>query len=61
VFGVQFHPEAILTQCGYELLANFLKLAGVAVEAAPERLSESELIERPTDSQDTRSIVYSKP
>ena len=25
VEGVQFHPEAILTECGHELLANFLR------------------------------------
>jgi anthranilate synthase/aminodeoxychorismate synthase-like glutamine amidotransferase len=29
--GVQFHPEAILTQGGYALLVNFLRLAGIAV------------------------------
>jgi anthranilate synthase/aminodeoxychorismate synthase-like glutamine amidotransferase len=29
VVGVQFHPESILTQGGYDLLANFLKLAGL--------------------------------
>jgi anthranilate synthase/aminodeoxychorismate synthase-like glutamine amidotransferase len=31
-FGVQFHPEAYLTQVGKRLLANFLTLAGINVE-----------------------------
>ena len=31
--GLQFHPEAILTECGYPLLANFLRLAGIAAPA----------------------------
>ncbi|HEX5264045.1 MAG TPA: aminodeoxychorismate/anthranilate synthase component II [Phenylobacterium sp.] len=30
VHGVQFHPESIATECGYELLANFLGIAGVS-------------------------------
>jgi anthranilate synthase component 2 len=32
-FGVQFHPEAYLTQSGKQLLSNFLAIAGIATEA----------------------------
>lgn len=33
VEGWQFHPESILTECGYLLLANFLRGAGLSVPA----------------------------
>lgn len=41
VVGVQFHPEAALTQHGYRILANFLQMAGIA---ACEPLPESEVV-----------------
>lgn len=28
LYGLQFHPESVLTQFGHQLLANFLRLAG---------------------------------
>jgi anthranilate synthase component 2 len=32
IHGVQFHPESIATEHGHAMLANFLKLAGLAVK-----------------------------
>ena len=36
VYGVQFHPESVLTRSGHVLLANFLKVAGVELGLSPE-------------------------
>lgn len=42
VFGLQFHPEAVLTEHGYRLLANFLQLAELSVRAEVSELAEAE-------------------
>ncbi len=43
VFGVQFHPESILTEFGYEILTNFLVSAGIEVSIDPQTLRGDEL------------------
>ena len=40
VYGVQFHPESVLTEGGYRLLANWLAVAGLTTaKAAAEGLN----------------------
>ena len=34
IHGVQFHPESIATEHGHAMLANFMRLAGIAVAEA---------------------------
>jgi len=45
VIGLQFHPESILTDRGYSVLANFLGAAGL--NAATDVSHAQELVERP--------------
>ncbi len=45
VVGLQFHPESILTDTGYRLLAGFLRVAGLPVPSSLPTI-EGELRER---------------
>ena len=40
IVGVQFHPESILTEHGFQLLSNFLRLAGLDSKAIPTTPAE---------------------
>jgi len=42
IVGLQFHPESILTDGGYPLLANFLRMAGLP---APAELPDGERLQ----------------
>ncbi len=41
--GIQFHPEATLTQFGFRLLANFLEISGIELNIESTSLSVDQM------------------
>ena len=54
IFGVQFHPESILSEGGHRMLANFLEVAGVPFQ---EAASQQEGVNGTSDTDD----FYQRP
>lgn len=46
VVGVQFHPESVLTECGSNMLANFLRMSGLNVSprSGPPEVSPQPIV-----------------
>lgn len=58
VVGWQFHPESILTESGFAMLAGFLKTSGIPAESIPEFANELPLPARPTDETWPKGVTF---
>jgi anthranilate synthase/aminodeoxychorismate synthase-like glutamine amidotransferase len=48
VIGLQFHPESILTEYGYAVLSNFLRMAGLELPVETPSMEDERQVPRPT-------------
>ena len=58
IVGMQFHPESILTEHGYQLLSNFLTLARLVSDPLPGASSERLLPASPSTPLPTTPVTF---
>ena len=58
IVGVQFHPESILTEYGFQLLANFLAIAGLSADASHQQFPERQLSPVRTTQLPTTPVTF---
>ena len=57
IVGLQFHPESVLTVCGYRLISNFLTLA--KIEHLEQRVDELQRNQIRSDEAEQREYPIS--
>jgi para-aminobenzoate synthetase component 2 len=55
-YGVQFHPESILTEKGHALFGNFLRLAGIAAGHESESPSQGATLQMSAHSSEDQGV-----
>ncbi|MBI2479816.1 MAG: aminodeoxychorismate/anthranilate synthase component II [Planctomycetia bacterium] len=58
IVGMQFHPESILTEYGFTLLANFLHLSGLAANSLVQAQAERVFPSAPSIQLPTTPVTF---
>src|SRR5262249_54290457 len=58
IYGVQFHPESILTQCGYDILMNFLRLADIDAAVAQPGIDQERPVPQDTPPLPAQPVTF---
>jgi GMP synthase-like glutamine amidotransferase len=58
IYGVQFHPESILTQGGFDILINFLRLADIHVAVDRPGIDQEQPAQQDAPSWPAQPVTF---